>query len=1136
MLVAGVSTVLAIGIGIPANVVTSNLPSTLTDRRVLWVALLVGLTAAMVVVTLVSQKLDDDGTWPTLAGQVPAVAGWVERAERSEVVKALTASGRSVALTTGLAGAGGFGKTMLAAQACRHQEVVRSFKGRIVWITVGQGTGGADLAALISETIRNLGGDGTAFTGTEQAGQALAAALSARGGRFLLVIDDVWTASQLAPFRAVRQAARLLVTTRHPQVLDTIDPPPHRILVDEVDAEVARQILRRGLPPIARATEPELLDLAKGYPLLLSLINRRLADDLRSPGGSIGTAAAEAARRLREDGRHALDVTDDRARESAVAATIDYSLEVLAPGDQERFRELGVLSRAAEVPTRVVGLLWEGTAGLSQAETAGLCDRLDGLSLISLRQSRQVLVMHDVIRDYAARGLGGRGQAVHAALINAARSLIEPTSIASSGGTGAEVVPWWRLPRASDMGYLWQYLTYHLDGAGKTRELDSLCGDLRFAATRLQHSSPAVLEADLTRSQSPRVRQLRHVIAQNAHLFGPVRPPDALVAILTSRLGGMIEMAVQLPALRQETGAWTAWPDWPLPDLPANMLLRTLSHGSPVRAVAVAPDGSWLASGGENGTIQVWTANGTRLCTLDGHSDPVYAMVVAPDGSWLATGSVTEVRVWAAEDWTLRSNVPGPWELLAVKRDSSMLVIGKGDVRINVELPSGDESVDDGPHDQSLKALIRAWGDCVRMFTPTSPPLMMNGWASTPEGNWRVGNEWGEPITLEAEDGTTRTLAGHRGPVAAVAAVAGNGWVASGCFDGAVRLWAKDGSPLRVLEGHAGTVCAVAAARDGVVLASGGDDQTVRIWAVDPGAAAAPASRRGWMEAVAVAPSDRWLVTGSYDGKAELWAVDGTLIRTLRGHRGGVRGVAVAPDGTWLATGDEHGPARVWAENGTLLHTLVAPEDQVSARGIYAAAVRAIVIAPDGKWLASGCEGGLIQVWAAAGGSLLCTLDGHENWVDTLAVSSDGTWLSSGGQDETLRVWRVADWTLVHALDGHAGGIRSAAFAPGGSLLAVGQEDGSVRIWDAEDGMERRTLAAHEGRVRTLAFSPTGQWLASGSSEGMIRIWSLARDDAESTTAIRVDDSVSGCTWSKTDSVLYAVGSRGFYRFSLHPS
>lgn len=828
MLVAGVSAVLAIGIGIPANVVASNLPATLADRRVLWVALLVGLTAALVVVTLLSQKLSADGTRPTLAGQIPPTDGWVERDELDEVVRALTVRGGSVALTTGLAGAGGFGKTTLAAQACRHQQVVRRFKGKIVWITVGQCTSGADLAARISETIRILGGDGTAFTGTEQAGQALAAALSARGGRFLVVVDDVWTEPQLAPFKAVRQVAQLLVTTRRPQVLDTIDPHMRRISVDGVDAEVARQILRRGLrPPIERATERELLDLARGYPLLLRLINRRLADDLRAPGGSIGSAAAEAVRRLREDGRHALDVADDQARESAVAATIDYSLGVLTSGDQERFRELGVFSEDAEVPVRVVGMLWKDTAGLTQVETATLCDRLDGLPLISLRRSRQELVMHDVIRDYAARGLGGKGQqAVHAALINAARSLIGPT--ANTVGTGADV-SWWRLPRDGDLGYLWEHLTYHPDGAGATQELDSLCSDLRFAVTRLQNSSPAALEADLTRSQSPRAGRLRQVIAQNAHLLGPVRPPGALAAILTSRLGAMNEMAAQLPALREETGAWTAWLDWPLPDQGADMLLRTLAHGSPVLAVAVAPDGSWLASGGEDGTIQVWAADGMRLRKLDGHPNPVCAMVVAPDGSWLATGSIEEIRVWAVEDWTLCRSVPGSWELLAVKPDSSRLIIGKGNVRINVELPTGNESVDDSPDDLSVKGMIRAWGDSTMLVTVTSSPLTVNGWASTPEGNWRVHNDFGKPITLEAEDGTTRTLAGSTGLVAAVTAVAGNGWLASGGFDGTVGLWTEDGSPLCVLEGHAGTVCAVAAGRDGVLLASGGDDHTVRI-------------------------------------------------------------------------------------------------------------------------------------------------------------------------------------------------------------------------------------------------------------------------------------------------------------------
>jgi hypothetical protein len=218
------------------------------------------------------------------------------------VIEALVA-GRTVALTTGLTGAGGFGKSMLAARACLHRDVTRRYKGGIVWFTVGRETDEATLAARIGETARILGGAGEQFTGLEQAGQALSAALAARGGPILLVVDDVWDGKQLAPFRAAAQVATLLVTTRRPQVLDTIDLPPRRIVVDAVDGRVSRRILRRGLPSIARAEERELMNLARGYPLLLNLINRRLAHDLRVPGGVIGAAAAEAARRLRNEGR-----------------------------------------------------------------------------------------------------------------------------------------------------------------------------------------------------------------------------------------------------------------------------------------------------------------------------------------------------------------------------------------------------------------------------------------------------------------------------------------------------------------------------------------------------------------------------------------------------------------------------------------------------------------------------------------------------------------------------------------------------------------------------------------------------------------------------------------------------------------
>lgn len=69
-------------------------------------------------------------------------------------------------------------------------------------------------------------------------------------------------------------------------------------------------------------------------------------------------------------------------------------------------------------------------------------------------------------------------------------------------------------------------------------------------------------------------------------------------------------------------------------------------------ALAVVPDGRWLAAGSHNGTVWIFgTAAWEQRATLEGHSGPVGAalvLAVAPDGSWLATGGGDDgtARVW----------------------------------------------------------------------------------------------------------------------------------------------------------------------------------------------------------------------------------------------------------------------------------------------------------------------------------------------------------------------------------------------------------------------------------------------------------------------------------------------------------
>src|SRR5215472_14522725 len=86
------------------------------------------------------------------------------------------------------------------------------------------------------------------------------------------------------------------------------------------------------------------------------------------------------------------------------------------------------------------------------------------------------------------------------------------------------------------------------------------------------------------------------------------------------------------------------------PGAPAVCPLTGCRNVGGVTAVGVAPDGKWLASGSEDGTVRIWDAvTGQARAMRKGHTGGVTAVGVAPDGKWLASGSEDgTVRIWDA--------------------------------------------------------------------------------------------------------------------------------------------------------------------------------------------------------------------------------------------------------------------------------------------------------------------------------------------------------------------------------------------------------------------------------------------------------------------------------------------------------
>jgi WD40 repeat protein len=170
-------------------------------------------------------------------------------------------------------------------------------------------------------------------------------------------------------------------------------------------------------------------------------------------------------------------------------------------------------------------------------------------------------------------------------------------------------------------------------------------------------------------------------------------------------------------------------------------------------------------------------------------------------------------------------------------------------------------------------------------------------------------------------------------------------------------------------------------------------------------------------------------------------------------------------------------------------------------------ALYAAAFSPDGAYLATASQDGMVRLWKTSTGQLVAALPPRREMTRRLAFRGPYLITTSAEEDtrglaipadKALFVWDAKTGRRIGELGPGLPAICSFDVSPDGRVLATGHTDGSVRVFDVASAKPVADLIGHQAiqsrgvrraEVEDVKFSPNGALVAAAGVDGKTLVW-----------------------------------------------